>query len=203
MSVTSEPEPVGAHNSMHYPPRRLRAEPKQRLAAADDIRALHENRPETVRHAISRLAAFDSQLENAAYESLRRPLDSHAMRATRALGPEMARRGTLFRVAGRLATVIGVSAITWQFFLIMMPPVQQSDSTQLFAAAVQAFTTAHAQQHQSEGALQPTLAEFRSLLTSGDTTQIVEREQTENGTDEVLQRFLQWRQKANPSEAAR
>jgi hypothetical protein len=199
VSVTNELEPVGPRDPMHYAPRRLREEPEQRLAAGDDIRALRGKRPETIKRRRSPRAPLHARLENAAYKSLRR---LHAMSETRTLAPVMERRGTLFQFAGRLAVVIGVSAITAQFFFLVLPPVRQPDSTQLFATAVQAFTTAHAQQHQGEGALRPTLAEFRSLLASGDTTQAVEREQTENGTDTVLRQFLQWRQKANPSEAA-
>jgi hypothetical protein len=40
------------------------------------------------------------------------------------------------------------------------------------------------------------------LLASGDTAQAAEREQPEKESDKVLPQFLQWRQKANPSEAA-
>jgi hypothetical protein len=72
----------------------------------------------------------------------------------------------------------------------------------LFAAAVQSFTTALSQQHQSEDAPKPARAEFQSLLASGDTAQAAEREQPGKESDKVLQQFLQWRQKANPSEAA-
>jgi hypothetical protein len=42
----------------------------------------------------------------------------------------------------------------------------------------------------------------RSLPASGDTVQAAEREQPEKESDKVRQRFLQRRQKANPSEAA-
>jgi hypothetical protein len=37
MSATNEPEPAGPRDPTHYAPRRLREEPEQRLAAADDI----------------------------------------------------------------------------------------------------------------------------------------------------------------------
>lgn len=202
MSVTIEPQLVRLRDPMHDAQRRRREQPEQRLGAADDIRAVREKRPETGGRTISPTtsppASLDSQLENAVYESLRQPLDLHAT----ALAPGMQRWGALSGVAGRLLTVIGVSAITWQFFFIMMPPVRQPDSAQLFAAAVQAFTTAQAKQHQSEEAPKPTLAEFRWLLASGNTAQATEREQSERETDEILQQFLQWRHKANLSEAA-
>jgi hypothetical protein len=202
MNGTNEPEPGGPHDPMHDAPRRLREEPEQRSAAADDIRALRENRPETVGRTISPLAPLDSQLENAVYEALRRPLDSHAMGETRALAGEIGRRGALFGVTGRRVASIGASGIIALFFLIMMPAARQPDSTQLFAAAVQSLTTALSQQPQGEDAPTPALAEFYSLLASGDTAQAAEREQPEKESDKVLERFLQWRQKANPSEAA-
>ena len=81
------------------------------------------------------------------------------------------------------------------FFVIMLPAALQPDSTQFFAAAVQSFTTALSQQYQSEDAPKPALAEFHSLLASGDTAQAAEREQPEKESDKVLQ-------KKNPSEAA-
>jgi hypothetical protein len=119
---------------------------------------------------------------------------------------EMRRRGRLFGVAGRLVAAIGLAAIIPQFFVIMMPPARRPDSTQSFVAAVQSFTTALSQQYQSEDtpkpALEPALAGFASLLASGDTGQAAEREQSETESDKVLQHFLRWRQKANPSEAA-
>jgi hypothetical protein len=112
------------------------------------------------------------------------------------------RRGTLFGAIGRQAAAISVSGSIALFFLIMMPAARQPDSTRSFAAAVQSFTTALSRQHQSEDAPTPALAEFYSLLASGDTAQAAEREQPEKESDKVFQRFLQWRQKANPSEAA-
>jgi hypothetical protein len=52
MSSTDEPEPGGPHDPMHCAPQRLREEPEQRLAAADDIRALREGglRPSGARY---------------------------------------------------------------------------------------------------------------------------------------------------------
>jgi hypothetical protein len=115
---------------------------------------------------------------------------------------EMRRPGRLFGVAGRVVAAIGVSAIIPQFFVIMMPPARRPDSTQSFVAAVQSFTTALSQQHQSEDTPKPALAGFASLLASDDTGRTAEREQSETESDKVLQHFLRWRQKANPSDAA-
>ena len=110
------------------------------------------------------------------------------------------RRGTLFGAIGRQVAAIGVSGSVALFFLIMMPAARQPDSTQSFAAAVRSFTTALSQQHQNEDAPTPALAEFYSLLASGDTAQAAERGRPEQESDKLLQQFLQWRQNANPSE---
>jgi len=171
----------------------------ERLAAADDIPALRGKRPEAVRRTIPPLAPLDSELENAAYPSQREPLDSDAMGEIRALARATKPRGTLLGHAGRLLAAIGVSAIIAQLFVMMMPAARQPDKTQVFAAAVQSFTTALARQHRSEGAPKPAQAGFQSLLASDDTVQVAEREPS----DKVLQRFLRWRQKANLREAAR
>jgi len=179
--------------------RRLLEEIEQQLATADDSRALREQRPESVGRMIFPLAPIDSELENAVYESqsLRWPLDSRAMSEIRALTRETKPRGTLFGLAGRVVAAIGVSAIIAQFFVIMMPAARQPDNTQVFAAAVQSYTMTLSQRHRSEDAAKP--ATFQSVLASDDTVQASEREPS----DKVLQQFLQWRQRANPREAAR
>ena len=181
--------------------RRLLEEIEQQLAAADDSRALREQRPESVGRMIFPLAPIDSELENAVYESqsLRWPLDSKAMSEIRALTRETKPRGTLFGLAGRVVAAIGVSAIIAQLFVIMMPAARQPDNTQVFAAAMQSYTTALSHRYRSEDAAKPALATFQSVLASDDTAQAGEPEPS----DMVLQQFLRWRQKANPSEAAR
>jgi hypothetical protein len=202
MSVASESEPVGPHDPTYYAPRRLREEREQRLAAADDIQALREKRPDTVGRKISPPAPLDSQVENEAYEFVHPPLDADVMSETRALVREMERRGTLFGVTVRMVAAIGIAAIIALFFVVMVPTARQPDSMQSFFAAGQSSTAALSQHDQSEDVPKPALAEFRSLLASGDTAQAAERAQPEKESDKVLQQFLQWRQKRNPSESA-
>ncbi len=198
MSVENEPEPVGPHDPLHYAPRRLRDRPEQRIAAAvDDIRALRDKRPEITGRNISPPVPLDSQLESAVYESLRRPLDPQVLGETRALARELEQRGALFGITGRLAAAIGISAIIALFFVIMIPAARQPDSGQSFSAAVQSFTTALSQQHPTEEAPKPALAEFQSLLAASDSAQAAEREQSDKQSDKTLQQFLQWRQKAS------
>ena len=182
MSVDNEPEMVGLHDPTHYPPRRLREKPAPQPMPNDVHPAPRHVRSET-----------------AAPQSRRRPLESRAMGETRAA----ARRGTLFGGRGSLAAAVGVSAVIALLFVTMMPTAQQSDGRQSFSAVVEPFTSALSQQRQGEDGPRPALAEFEPLLAGNDTGPAAERVQTDaRQSDKVLQQFLQWRQKANPSAAA-
>ena len=209
MSVASEPESTGPHDPMHYAPRRLRDKPEPRLTPLEDARALRERRLDAVTgRSISPPAPLDPQLENAVYETLRRPIDPKLLGETRALARELERRNSLFGLTGRLVAAIGVSAIIALFFIVMMP-ARQRDTAASFQTAVQSFTTALSQQQQpaqpqqqpNDDTKKPALAEFQTLLTS-DTAQAAEREQSERQSDKLLQQFLQWRQKSAPADTA-
>ena len=209
MSVASEPESTGPHDPMHYAPRRLRDKPEPRLTPLEDARALRERRLDAViGRSISPPAPLDPQLENAVYETLRRPIDPKLLGETRALARELERRNSLFGLTGRLVAAIGVSAIIALFFIVMMP-ARQRDTAASFQTAVQSFTTALSQQQQppqpqqqpNDESKKPALAEFQTLLTS-DTAQAAEREQSERQSDKLLQQFLQWRQKSAPADTA-
>ena len=209
MSVASEPESTGPHDPMHYAPRRLRDKPEPRLTPLEDARALRERRLDAViGRSISPPAPLDPQLENAVYETLRRPIDPKLLGETRALARELERRNSLFGLTGRLVAAIGVSAIIALFFIVMMP-ARQRDTAASFQTAVQSFTTAlspqqqppQPQQQPNDDTKKPALAEFQTLLTS-DTAQAAEREQSERQSDKLLQQFLQWRQKSAPADNA-
>jgi hypothetical protein len=193
MRVKNEPGSAGRRDPAPYGPRRLLEELEQQIAE-DNIRPLRRTRPRTVSRTMSPPAAFDAQLDYAKYEPM------NAMSEPQALVPVMERPGTWFGRTGRLVAAIGVSAIIAQVFVIMMPAPQQPDGMR-FAAAVQPFTTAFSQQHQGEDAPKPAPAQFRSRVASADPA-APGRAQREKEADKVLQQFLQWRRKANPSEAA-
>jgi len=193
MSVANEPEMIGLHDPTHYPPRRLHEKP-DRQPMPDDVQASREETPETAGRRMSQPAPRPSRSEKPAPQSQRRRPQSHAMSETGA----PAGRGSLFGGTGRLAAAVGVSAAIALLFVTMMPGVRQPDGRQSFSAAVEPFTTALSQQRQGEDASRPALAEFQPLLPGNDAGQAPERGQT----DKVLQQFLQWRQKANPSAAS-
>lgn len=195
MSVANDEEPAGPHDPLHYAPRRLRERPEPRLTTIEETRVMRDNkRLEAAVGRISTPAPLDSHLENAVYESLRRPMDPAILGEPRALARELERRGAWFGLAGRLAAAVGISAIIALFFVIMMPASRHQDTPSSFSETVQSFTSALGQQPaQTEEARKPALAEFQSLL--GDA-QAAEREQPDKQADKTLQQFLQWRQKA-------
>ncbi len=194
MSVANEPDMVGLHDPTHYPPRRPHEKPARR-PMPDDVEALLGQTHETAGRRISHSAPPHSRPQTAAPQFPRRPLESRAISETRA----SARRGTVFGGTGRLAAAIGVSAVIALLIVNMMPAAQQPDGRQ----SLEAFTTALSQQRQGEDASRPALAAFQPLLAGADTAPAAEREQTDTQQpDTVLRRFLQWRQKANPSAAA-
>jgi hypothetical protein len=192
MSVANEPDMVGLHDPTHYPhpPRRLReSQPRP-----DD--ALREETPEAAGRGISHPAPRHSRSEKATSQSQHRPPEFRAKSEIRPL----ARPGTLFGGAGRLAAAIGFSAVVALLFVSMMPAAR--DDRQ-FSAAVEPFTAALSQQHQGEDPSRAALTEFQPLLAGDDTGQAAERVQTDmRQSDKILQQFLHWRQKANPSAAA-
>jgi len=191
MSVANEPEKVGLHDPTHYPPRRLHEKP-ERPPMPDDVQALRDETPETAARRLSRAAPRHSRSEPQ-----RRRLESAAISETRAS------RGAIFGGTGRLAAAVGVSAAIALLFVTMMPGLRQPDGRQSFSAAVEPFAAALSQQRQGDDASRPALSEFQPLLAGSDTGPATERAQTDaRQSDKVLQQFLQWRQKANPSAAA-
>src|SRR5258708_20295012 len=104
MSVANDEEPAGPHDPLHYAPRRLRERPEPRLAMIEETRVMRENkRLEAAVGRISTPAPLDSQLENAVYESLRRPMDPAILAEPRALASAIERPAPLLRIPARLA----------------------------------------------------------------------------------------------------
>jgi hypothetical protein len=198
MRAADEPEMVGLHDPTHDPPRRLREKPQP---MPDDGRALRNRTPETAGHRTSPVPPpLQSRL---ARQSQRRPLQLNAMDQPRSLVHELARCGTLFGGAGRLAAAIGVSAIIALFLVNMMPAAQQPDGGQSVSPTVEPSKTTLSQQHQREDVSGSALAGFQSLLGDSGTAQAARREPTDaRQSDRVLQQFLHWRQTAIPSGAA-
>jgi hypothetical protein len=123
---------------------------------------------------------------------LPRSLDPEVMQEVTALARDhVDRRKALFGAAA-----IGVSALAALFVVLMVHASQEPDAGASFAAAVRSMKSAQPQQ--ANAGSQPALSEFRGLLAStNDAAQNAPREQP---SDKTLQQFMQWRQKADPSQ---
>jgi hypothetical protein len=107
---------------------------------------------------------------------------------------DLNRRAALLRVAARVAGVAGVVAVVAVValvFVIMMPASQQSVATSTPSDVTGSTTTAPPQSNQGDVESKPALAEFEALLVSPPS-----QPATHEQSPQLLQRFLQWREKA-------
>jgi hypothetical protein len=164
MSALSKQDRTIPHDPLYYGPRRLREMP--RSPAFDELHFEPDNAP------AERRTSVDIALENAVYQSLRRPLEPEVMDE-----PSTQRRDRNGRKMLFVAAAVGVSAVAALFFVLRVQTPQESSIAASFAAAVQSTKTAQPQQ------------------SAGQT---VAAKQSE----ELLQQFMQWRQKTRSAETS-
>jgi hypothetical protein len=105
---------------------------------------------------------------------------------------DLNRRAALLGVAA----VAGVVAVVL-LFVIMKPASRQSVASSTPSDITGSTSTAPPQSNQGDVGSKPALAEFKALLAS-PPSQPATHEQSER----LLQRFLQWREKANTTETS-
>jgi hypothetical protein len=194
MSSLSEQDHLNPNEPTYYAPRWLRERPEVRVAPSN------ETSSEPVRSPNARPAsALDSQLENAVSSALWHPLDPEVIQEPPGLAEEMDRGSALITVAGRFAAAVGVSAIVALFFVIMVPASRLPDSGGS-SGIVKSIKSALFQPGQREDGSKPAIAEFQPILAAAAAqgNQPATREQSE----QLLQQFMQWRQKPSAPEAA-
>jgi hypothetical protein len=103
----------------------------------------------------------------------------------------------LHSVAARVAAVAGVVAVVALLFVIMKPASRQSVASSTPSDITGSTSTAPPQSNQGDVGSKPALAEFKALLTS-PPSQLAAHEQSQ----QFLQRFLQWREKASTTETS-
>jgi hypothetical protein len=208
MSALSD-DHLNPHHPMYYAPRWLRERSGARLAAVPETTSDPAGRP------TSAGATFDAQLENAVSEALRHPLDPEIIREPPGLARELDRRVAYVGVAGRFAAAIGISAIVALFFVIMAPAAWQPEGVgSSLSGMIQAMRAALPPQQPSQTDATPrsALADFQGLLAAPKTDEPVAPEPsaatpaeaspvTREQTQQLLQEFVQWRQKPAATQA--
>jgi hypothetical protein len=187
MSSLSEQDHLNPNDPAYYAPRWLRERPEARPSSSQ----------EPLRQQALSPVSLDTQLENAVSNALWHPLDPEIIHEPPGFEREMDRRAALITVAGRFAAAVGVSAIVALFFVIMVPASRQPDGASSSAGFLRSLKTALIQPGQKDDGSPPAIAEFQTILASAQTIQPATREQSE----QLLQQFLQWRQKPGQPEA--
>jgi hypothetical protein len=111
---------------------------------------------------------------------------------------DLDRRAALLSVAARVAALAGVVTVVALLFVIMRPASRQSVASSTPSDITGSTSTAPPQSNQEELGSKPALAEFRALLASAPS-----QPATHEQPQQLLQRFLQWREKADTTEASR
>ena len=128
---------------------------------------------------------FDSRLENAVSNALRHPLDPEVMRE-----PEQEEKA-LWSVAARFAAAIGVAAVVALFFVIVVPVARQSDGEPpLGDRAIDQGRAVPARRD---------FAEARHQRVPGDSRLHSAQRAAADPSGELLQQFMQWREKPDPA----
>jgi hypothetical protein len=190
MSTYSEQDYLNPNDPAYYAPRWLRERSKLRLSPSSEPGFERPRRP------VSYTPAFDSVVEEAIPEALRRPLLPEVIHEPPELEPELDRRSAVINVAGRFAAAVGVSALVALFFAIMVPVSrdlarQPAGGASSFSGILQSITAFY-QPPQRHDDKKPAASEFQTILASPRTSQAV---MTHEQSEALLQQFLQWRQK--------
>jgi hypothetical protein len=193
MSSVSEHDHLSPNDPAYYAPAWMRERSESRSSPS------RETRSEPVRSPISAPASLDIQLENAVSDALWHPLDPEVIHEPHRLGHELDRRAALISVVGRFAAAVGVSGIVALFFVIMLPALRLPDGGSATSGILQSMKSALLQPGQRGDESKPAIAEFQSILASAQTSQPATHAQSE----QLLQQFLQWRQKPNSAEVPR
>jgi hypothetical protein len=176
MSSVSEQDHLSPRDPLYYAPRWLRERSTSRGVIP----------PEAAFASVS----FDSQLESAVSDALRHPLDPEVMHE-----PDLEKKA-LWTIAARFAAAVGVAALVALFFVVAVPGSRQNDgepSTSTLANVAQSIRNVLSPS--GEAAQKPAINEFQALLASQPPSAPASSEQS----GQLLQQFMQWREKPDPA----
>ncbi len=195
MSSLSEQEHdnLNPNEPGYYAPRWLRDRSDARPAAS------REAADEPMRNPLASPASLDTQLEKAVSNALWHPLDPEVIREPPGLAEELDRGSALITVAGRFAAAVGVSAIVALFFVIMVPASRLPDNGGS-SGIMRSIKSALLQPGQRDDASKPAIAEFQPILAAAQSSPPASPPATREQSDQLLQQFMQWRQKPNSTE---
>ena len=187
MSSVSGQGPLNPNDPEYYAPVRVREKLSQ------------GGRLDPISSPISLPAAIDTQFKNPPPDTLRRPLYPEVVREPDGPAHELDWRGELFSLAARFAAVAGVVTVLALLYILMVPASRTTDSASTSSEGTGTTRTAPPQSGQVDLASKPALAQFKALLATAPVSQPAPHEQSE----QLLQGFMQWRQKDNSTGTSR
>jgi hypothetical protein len=189
MSNLSEQNHLDPNDPAYYAPRRLREKSRSPSLLS------HEARSEPFKAPLSSSAALDIKLGNVVSGASRHSFTPSIFQEPVGFAHE-ARRAALFGVGALF--VVGALAVVALFFFVMAPGSRQSEAASTPSETTGSIRTALPEARHEEGP-KPALAEFQAIIAPTPPGQNAAHDQSE----QLLQRFLQWRQKPNPTETSR
>ena len=185
MSNRSGQDHLGPNDPSYYAPRRLRERSKSSAS------------PEQIRPSPfdpTAPSSFDSPLRNSS-DAAGHPLATTVQLAKRT---REKRRATLFSGVAVGAGVLGIWAIIAVYYVVMAPSSRPLDAGSTSSEIPQSMISIVPQAGQREGS-KPALAQFQAILAPAPPRHDAAQEQSE----QLLQGFLQWRQKPDSTETSR
>jgi hypothetical protein len=191
MSVFSDDEPTSPQDPLHYAPRRRGERSGMRLrTATSPIGESKFDRPFSIDSSNSPFGPSGSlEFADAFSESLRRHLDPQVMPEPAAFVQERSRRNTWLRMGGGIALAVGAAAVAALLLVTTVMPVSRDHGAVSGLVAAAEFALPHWPAKRAPS--QP-----RSLPVSSGGDQTMTHEQSE----QLLERFIQWRQKTDAAQ---
>ena len=185
MSNLSEQHRLDPNDPAYYAPRRLRERARSPSSPS------HETASQPFSDPISPEAPFGNMVSG----SMRHPISPPIIHEGVGFGRD-GRRAALYGVGALL--FVGFSAIAILFFVIMAPVSQQSDAAPTSSEIAPPVKVALPHSGQDEGS-KPAIADFQGLIAPAIPSENTTHEQS----DQLLQKFLQWRKKPDSAETSR
>ena len=180
--MSSPSDPTNPNDLAYYAPPGLRE--KARSASLS-----RETTSEPAAVPVSQRPSLEVPLKRPIY--LRQPPVPEAVYENAGIERE---RPRLFGAAGRFAAAAAFVAIAALFFILVLPALRQSEASSTAPEITGSIQTALPQVSQKENGSKPALSDFEGFLAKVPDGKSADKEPS----PELLTRFLQWRQKADP-----
>jgi hypothetical protein len=113
--------------------------------------------------------------------------------------PDMESKKAMWTIAARFAAAIGVAALVALFFVVAVPGSRQSDGEQSSTLSSLAQSFKNALPQSAETASKPAINEFQAILAATPASAPPASEPASESSGQLLQQFMQWREKPDPA----